>query len=228
MPIANEENNIKRLIDKIFSLKILYLNIILIIDKFSKDNTKNIIEDLQKINNNIILLDYEKSTGVVSCYLHGFKYAIANNADYIIEMDAGESHDPEEIPNFLKWLNQGYDCVFGSRFAAGGKILNMPIYRKFISKFGTLTANMVLHTKFKDLTSGFEAFNVSVLKKLNFDTFLSLQTTHFMQTEIRYYCHNYKYIEIPIIYKGSKSSLNIRSVFKSFKILFELRKIKAC
>lgn len=226
MPIANEESNIKRLIEKIFSLKISDLSLVLIIDKFSKDNTKNIIQDLQKTNKNVILLDHKSSTGVVSCYLYGFKYAIANNADYVIEMDAGESHDPNEIPNFINWLNQGYDCVFGSRFIDGGKILNMPLYRKFISKFGTITANMVLHTKFKDLTSGYEAFNASVLKKLNFDNFLSLQTTHFMQTEIRFYCRNFKYKEIPIIYKGSKSSLNIKSVFKSFKILFELKKIK--
>ncbi len=223
MPVANEEDTIVSTLEEILSLNIERLYIVVVMDSYSKDNTKNRIEKIQQ-GKPICLLYHEKSTGVVSCYIHGFKYALDNNADYIIEMDAGGSHNPQDIPRFLSLLKQGYDCVFSSRFIEGAGIKGHPLYRILLSKYGTLLANLVLATRLSDMTSGFEAFNADILRQIDLDNMLALSTTHFFQTEIRYYCSKLNITEIPIIYHGTSSSLRVDGVLKCLKLLFELRK----
>ncbi len=224
MPVANEEDTIVSTLEEILSLNIERLCIIPVMDSYSKDNTRNKIEAMQQQGKPIHLLYYEKSTGVVSCYIHGFKYALDNNADYIIEMDAGGSHNPKDIPKFISLLDDGYDCVFSSRFIKGAGIKGHPLYRVLLSKYGTLLANLVLGTRLSDMTSGFEAFNANVLRHIDLDNMLALATTHFFQTEIRYYCSKLNITEIPIIYHGTSSSLRVDGVLKCLKLLFELRK----
>ncbi len=225
-PVANEEDTIEKSLKDILDLNIPNLCIVPVIDKYSKDQTKTIIEAVQKENSRVRLLDHKDSTGAVSCYLYGFKYALENGADYIIEMDSGGSHDPKEIPNFIRFLEQGYDCVFGSRFLKGAGITNHAIYRRLLSRGGTILANLVLGTKLSDMTSGYEAFKRNVLERVGLDNFLSANMTHFYQTEMRYYCSQLQICEIPIIYKGSKSGLKFATIFKCLKTLFTLKERK--
>lgn len=224
MPIANEEESIEELLRSILSLDVNNLHIVTVMDQYSKDRTYDIVKEMSRENPNIHLIFHDKSTGVVSCYIFGFKYALDCGADYIIEMDGGGSHDPNEIPNFIKYLNQGYDCVFGSRFIKGGGIENHPFYRRLISKYGTLLANVVLGTNFFDMTSGFEGFNRKVLEKIDLDNMLSINISHFYQTEMKYYCSGFNIIEIPIKYRGSKSSLKFKTIYRSFFALFALKR----
>ncbi|MBR6238489.1 MAG: glycosyltransferase, partial [Lachnospiraceae bacterium] len=165
---------------------------------------------------------YKESRGVISCYLEGFRRALADGAERIIEMDGGGSHKPEELGQFVEKLDEGYDCVWGSRFISGGSISEQPLYRRILSGGGTMLSNIVLGTKLKDMTSGFEAFQADVLKNLNLDAFLS--TGHMYQTEMRFYCRNLNTIEVPIHYTGGSSSLKFRSVTEALRILFELKK----
>lgn len=221
MPVANEENTMGKIIEEILQLPYDNLFLYPIIDSFSKDNTENIIREYEKKTDRVKLIYYKESTGVISCYLEGFRQALADGAKRIIEMDGGGSHQPSEIPLFIQKLDEGYSCVWGSRFIAGGGISNHPLYRRMLSSGGTVLANIVLGTKLKDMTSGFEAFQAEILRNLDLSKFLS--TGHMYQTEMRYYCRGYKTVEVPIHYVGSVSGLKLSTVIEALKILFKLK-----
>jgi dolichol-phosphate mannosyltransferase len=222
MPVANEEDTIRELINDILSQGTKDLFVFIIMDKYSKDNSEMIIRSIQENNEHLRLYFYDQSNGPASCYLYGFKKALEENADFIIEMDGGGSHDFKEIPVFVRYLKEGYDCVFGSRFIRGGGITDHPIRRKVLSYAGTLLSNIILGTKLSDMTSGFEAFKKDVLKNMNFDKFLS--KGHIYQTEMRFYCRQHKIKEIPITYKGSRSTMKFKAIVEALKVLKNLKK----
>lgn len=154
--------------------------------------------------------------------MEGFRQALKDGAEWIIEMDGGLSHLPEELPQFIKKLEQGYDCVWGSRFMKGGEMSNLPFYRRVLSQGGTYLSNFVLGTRLKDMTSGFEAFQREVMEQMDLDSILSMG--HMYQTEMRYYCRNKKTVEVPIHYVGGESSLKGSSVTEALRLLFQLKK----
>lgn len=159
---------------------------------------------------------------MISCYLEGFRRALKDGAEQILEMDGGGSHLPAEIPQFLTKLEEGYDCVWGSRFMEGGSMRRQPLYRRILSQGGTFLANFVLGTRLKDMTSGFEGFSRRVLEEMNLDAFLS--TGHMYQTEMRFYCRHLRTVEVPIHYTGTASSLKGSSVTEALRLLFQLKK----
>lgn len=221
MPVANEGKTMENIIKEILALPYDNLMLYSVIDSFSKDNTEEIIrffEDTGKVK----CIYHKESTGVISCYFKGFEVALEDGAEQIIEMDGGGSHWPSEIPQFIECLEAGYDCVWGSRFIKGGSMKNQPLYRRLLSGGGTILSNLLLHTKLKDMTSGFEGFQRNVLLNLNLDKFLS--TGHMYQTEMKYYCRNLNTIEVPIHYVGSASSLKMGSVTEALKTLFMLKR----
>lgn len=222
MPVANEEESMGSVLEEILALPYDNLYVYPVIDNFSKDRTEEIIRDYEAKTGRVKCIFYKESRGVISCYLEGFRRALADGAEQIIEMDGGGSHSPKEIPQFIDNLEKGYDCVWGSRFVAGGDISNHPLYRRILSSGGTTLANVVLGTKLNDMTSGFEGFQRKVLEEMNLDQFLS--TGHMYQTEMRYYCRNLHTIEVPIHYIGGSSSLKFKSVKEALRILFQLKK----
>lgn len=222
MPVANEEATMENILKQIMELPYDNLYVYPVIDSYSKDRTEEIIREMEKKYDRIKLIFHKESKGVITCYLYGFKMALLDGAEQIIEMDGGGSHLPKEIPQFIEKLQEGYDCVWGSRFMPGGDIQNQPLYRRLLSSGGTMLSNLVLGTKLKDMTSGFEAFKAEILAGFDFDKFLS--TGHMYQTEMRFYCRNYNWKEVPIHYTGGSSSLKFKSVKEALKILFMLKK----
>ena len=209
MPVANEEETIGATLQGIIDFGYENLFVYPIIDSYSKDKTEEIIRSFESTGK-VKCIFYEKSTGVISCYLEGYRQALKDGAERIIEMDGGGSHLPSELPQFIEALDEGYECVFGSRFIKGG---------------GTVLANVVLGTKLKDMTSGYEAFQRHVLEQFDFDEFLS--TGHMYQTEMKYYCRNFTTKEVPIHYIAGKSSLKFKAVKEALVILFKLKKHEA-
>ncbi|MBQ6319992.1 MAG: glycosyltransferase [Lachnospiraceae bacterium] len=224
MPVANEEATMGQVIDKILALPYDNLYLYPVVDSYSKDRTEEIIRSYESTGR-VKCIFYKESKGVISCYLEGYRRALADGADCVLEMDGGGSHQPEEIPQFVEKLEEGYDCVWGSRFTAGGEMSHQPLYRKILSSGGTILANLVLGTKLKDMTSGFEGFKAEVLQGMNLNNFLS--TGHMYQTEMRYYCRNLNCIEVPIHYIGGDSSLKFKSVTEALSILFKLKEHEA-
>ena len=225
MPVANEEATMGQILDEILSLPYDNLYIYPVIDNYSRDRTEEIIREREKGSEKVKCIFHEKSDGVVSCYLEGFKRALADGAEQILEMDGGGSHLPSEIPGFLEMLDRGYECVWGSRFMEGGSMREQPLYRRILSQGGTILANLVLGTRLKDMTSGFEGFQRKVLESMDLDAFLS--KGHMYQTEMRYYCRNKDTIEVPIHYVGTASSLKTSSVTEALRLLFQLKKNEA-
>ncbi len=220
MPVANEAATMGSVIERILALPYDNLHLYPVVDDYSKDNTADIIRSYEHTGR-VKCIYYKESRGVISCYLEGFRRALADGAEQIIEMDGGGSHSPDEIWQFIEKLDEGYDCVWGSRFTEGGSISEQPLYRRMLSGGGTLLSNLVLGTKLKDMTSGFEAFKAEVLQNMDLDAFLS--TGHMYQTEMRFYCRNYRTVEVPIHYTGSSSSLKLHSVTEALSILFKLK-----
>ncbi len=221
MPVANEEQTMEQVIDIIMDLPFDNLFYYPVIDDFSKDDTEKIIRRKAKDNPRIKLIYYKQSKGVISCYLEGYRQALMDGADRIIEMDGGMSHDPHQLPEFIDKLDEGYDCVWGSRFMKGGGVSDLPLYRRLLSGGGTFLSNLVLDTGLKDMTSGYEAFQRKVLESINFDQIMS--TGHMYQTEMRFYCRNLKCVEVPIHYTGSSSGLKFSTVMEALGILFKLK-----
>lgn len=222
MPVANEEDTMEQILDEILALPCDNLHIYPVIDSYSRDRTEEIIRKKAAENARVKCIFYKESRGVISCYLEGFRQALADGAEQILEMDGGGSHLPSEIPRFLEKMEEGYDCVWGSRFMEGGSMRRQPLYRRILSQGGTILANLVLGTRLKDMTSGFEGFQRKVLEDMNLDAFLS--TGHMYQTEMRFYCRNLRTVEVPIHYVGTASSLKSSSVTEALRLLFELKK----
>lgn len=222
MPVANEESTIGATIKEILDYHYDNLYLYPVIDSYSKDKTEEIIRSFEAKTDKVKCIFFEKSTGVISCYLEGYRQALNDGAERVIEMDGGGSHLPKELPQFIKALNEGYQCVWGSRFMPGGGMEHDPLYRKILSSGGTILSNIVLGTKLKDMTSGYEAFQREVLEQFDFDKFLS--TGHMYQTEMKYYCRDFTYKEVPIHYIAGKSSLKWKSVKEALIILFKLKK----
>ena len=222
MPVANEENTMEELLDRLLALPYDNLFVYPVIDDYSKDKTEEIIRRKEAETGRVKCIFYKESRGVITCYLEGFRQALLDGAEWIIEMDGGLSHLPEELPQFIEKLEEGYDCVWGSRFMKGGEMSNLPLYRRILSQGGTFLSNFVLGTCLKDMTSGFEAFTRDTLEQMNLDRILS--RGHIYQTEMRYYCRNKKTVEVPIHYIGGESSLKGSSVTEALRLLFELKK----
>ena len=222
MPVANEEDTRERIRDEILALPYDNLHIYPVIDSYSKDRTEEIIRRKAAENDKVKCIFYRESRGVISCYLEGFRQALADGAEQIVEMDGGGSHLPAEKPQFLAKMEEGYDCVWGSRFMEGGSMRRQPLYRRILSQGGTFLANLVLGTRLKDMTSGFEGFQRKILENMNLDAFLS--TGHMYQTEMRFYCRNLRTVEVPIHYVGTASSLKSSSVTEALRLLFQLKR----
>ncbi len=174
LPTYNEAENISDIISTVAiqqqSLPNHLLQILVVDDK-SPDGTADIVKDFATTNPFIhLILGNKKGLGVA--YKRGIKYAISVlKADYIFEMDADGSHDPNLIPKFVNELENGNDFVIGSRYVNGGSIPNdWPTSRKLNSRFGNLFANIVAGLKgVKDTTSGYRAIKTSILKKINLE-----------------------------------------------------------
>jgi glycosyltransferase involved in cell wall biosynthesis len=228
MPVANEETTIRPFLEDLIRdiSPIGYsFTVYIIMDNFSRDNTLNIVKEISEKDPRIRLVFFKHSTGVVSCYLKGFKCALEDGCDYIIEMDSGGSHPPSKIKDILHALDrESYDVAFMSRFMKEAGIENFPLYRRLVSKGGTVLANLWLGMHYSDATSGFEAFRAEVLKSFDLDAFIS--TGGIYQTEMKYYCSGFRHKEIPFVYMASTTAFKPKWIWTALKTLFRLRQNK--
>ncbi len=199
-------------------------HVILVVDRVSKDNTRELAEQCAKADPRYTCLWEPSTRNVVDAYLAGFRLALEMGFDWIVEMDAGMSHDPAALPQFLAALAEGYDCVFGSRFLPGGSMGDSPPSRKFLSEAGTVAARLLLGSKGTDMTSGYEAFTCDVLTKLV--GYPMISTAHFYQTEVRYLLRNRRWTEIPIHYRAPSPRVSRGAIKNSFSALGHYTKLR--
>ena len=167
IPTYNEAENIKAVINKIFSLN--DNNSILVVDDNSPDGTSNIVENLTKdYTGKLFLITREKKDGLGSAYKVGFKWALKQNFSYIFEMDADLSHDPNEIKNLKRFLiNNECDVAIGSRYLEGVSVVNWPLSRIFLSYFANIYVRLITCLPVNDSTSGFVGYSNKALSSLD-------------------------------------------------------------
>jgi len=202
IPTYNEANNILALLEKILSL---YKDIdILIVDDNSPDKTGDIIERFALTEKSVKCLRREKKEGIGPAYIAGFQYALNNNYEYIIQMDADLSHHPKYIKPLID-LAKDYDCVIGSRYVTGGGTEHWSISRKLISRLGSFYARTISRVPAQDFTSGFRCFKNQALKQIQFATITSKGYAFNIETTIRLHKNRLKIKELPIIFKERTS-----------------------
>lgn len=219
VPLANEEEDFVPFIDMI-NLVINELNpgnIYFIIDKASKDRTLELCQELSAKDPRYVTIWAPENKNVVDAYVKGLRVAYEAGNEIIIEMDAGLSHDPRAIPMFLRVLNEGNDCAFGSRFINGGSMGDSPFKRRLLSKTGTTLANLLLGTKLHDMTSGYQGFHRDIVAKIINHNFKS--KAHFYQTELRYLLRKHRTFEVPIHYQAPSPRVSNGAVQNAYKTL---------
>jgi dolichol-phosphate mannosyltransferase len=196
-----------------------------VLDNACRDNTRELLEAHAKDNPELRVVWAPENRGVVDAYVRGYRAALDHGCDWILEIDAGFSHDPADIPQFFDAMRQGYDAVFGSRFMPGGVITDSAFKRKFISKGGTVLANVTLGTKLTDMTSGFEMFTRKTLAWVLDERGIKSRGP-FFQTEIKTYCRNLRITEVPIHYRAASHDVGQSALKDSFKNLWRLFKLR--
>jgi dolichol-phosphate mannosyltransferase len=193
-------------------------NVYFIIDKASKDRTLELCQELSAKDPRYVTIWAPENKNVVDAYVKGLRVAYEAGHELIIEMDAGLSHDPRAIPMFLRVLNEGNDCAFGSRFINGGSMGDSPFKRRMLSKTGTVLANILLGTKLKDMTSGFQGFHRDIVEKIIHHEFKS--KAHFYQTELRYLLRKHRTVEVPIHYQAPSPRVSKNAIKNAYQTLF--------
>ena len=221
IPMANEAlefvpfiKELKAVLDYTKSGKVY-----LVVDHASKDNTLNLCRELSEKDERYVTVWAPENRNLVDAYVRGLGVAYQAGHIIIIEMDAGLSHDPHAIPMFLRVLNEGNDCAFGSRFINGGSMSESPFKRRLLSKTGTILANTLLGTKLRDMTSGFQGFHRDVVAKIIKHEFKS--KAHFYQTELRYLLRNHKTFEVPIHYKAPSPRVSKQAIKNAYQTAIE-------
>ena len=195
-----------------------------ILDNVTKDNTRELLETLAREEQEVRVVWAPENRSVVDAYLRGYHEALAAGCDWILEIDAGFSHQPSDIPNFFTAMAQGYDCVFATRFAQGGSISETSPRRRAVSRGGTALTNLLLGTKLSDMTSGFELFSRPVLQQV-LDKGIRSRGP-FFQTEIKTYCRSLRWAEVPIQYRAASHNVSNASLQDAFSNLWRLFRLR--
>jgi len=195
-----------------------------VLDTVSRDNTVDLMRALAAEDARIHVIWAPENRCVVDAYMRGYEEALAAGCEWILEIEAGFSHQPEEIPRFFTAMETGLDCVFGSRFMKGGRIENSPLSRRLVSWGGTKLANIALGTRQTDMTSGFELFSNATLRHVLERGIRS--RAHFFQTEIKAYCRDFRFIEVPITYRSASPGLGAPALKDALVQLNRLRKMR--
>jgi len=197
IPTFNEMENIPKLIPDVLS-KAEGIEI-LVVDDSSPDGTAAYVEKLMQNNDRIHLIKRNYKMGLGTAYIAGFKYALERSFDYIFEMDADFSHDPNEIVNFLSEINN-YDLVLGSRYISGVNVINWPMSRLILSYSANIYTKIITGLHIKDATGGFKCFRREVLEAINLDEIKSNGYAFQIEMTFKAWKKGFKIKEIPITF----------------------------
>ena len=231
IPTYNEKENIEKITRAVFSLEGDYH--VLIIEDGSPDGTAAIVRKLQEeFSQKLFMIERQGKLGLGTAYITGFKWSVENGYDYIFEMDADFSHNPNDLPRLYEaCAKEGADLAIGSRYCNGISVINWPIGRVIMSYYASVYVRTVLGMKVYDTTAGFKCYRRAVLETLDLDK-VKMKGYGF-QIEMKYstYKLGFKIKEVPIIFVDrtegtSKMSSGIFGEAFWGVLKLKLRKIK--
>ena len=223
IPTYNESDNIKKAIQLVFkSAK----NIdVLVVDDNSPDKTANVVKAMMKKDKRVNLIERKAKEGLGTAYIAGFKFALKRNYDRILEMDADLSHDPSEIPNFLK-ASEEADVVIGSRYLIGVNVVHWPLRRLILSYGANIYSRVITGMPLHDTTSGFKCFRREVLEAVDLDAVHSGGYSFQIEMNFRAWCKGFRLKEIPIIFVDrtlGQSKMNFSIMVEAAKVVWKLK-----
>lgn len=199
IPTYNEIENIEDIISCVFSLEEDFD--ILIVDDSSPDGTGETVADLIPTYYNRLFLEVRSTkNGLGRAYIHGFKWALQKGYDYIFEMDADFSHNPNDLIKLYRACKNGADLAVGSRYCQGVNVVNWPMNRVLLSFFASKYVRLITGLPINDSTAGFVCFTRKVLEELPLDQVELVGYGFQIEMKFRAYCKKFKIVEIPIIF----------------------------
>ncbi len=204
IPTYRERENIEAIIRAVFSLPVKFD--ILVIDDNSPDGTADLVKELQKSFSGLHLLQRPGKLGLGTAYIEGFSFALEHNYQYVFEMDADFSHNPEDLVRLLKACNDdSADVAIGSRYISGVNVVNWPLSRVLLSYFASSYVRFITGMKIMDTTAGFVCYKRSVLDDLKPHHIRSVGYGFQIEMKFTAWKLGYKIVEVPIIFTDRKS-----------------------
>ena len=200
IPTYNEIENIESIIRAVFSLPKTFH--ILVVDDNSPDKTADKVMELQKeFDGKLFLSIRRKKSGLGTAYVHGFKWALKHQYEYIFEMDADFSHNPNDLERLYDCCaKNGADVAIGSRYVTGVNVVNWPLSRVLLSYFASVYVRMVTGMKIMDATAGFICYHREVLEKVNLNRIKFIGYAFQIEMKYRAFAKNFNIQEVPVIF----------------------------
>lgn len=223
IPTYNEIENIRNIINAIL------VNVpethILIVDDNSPDGTADEVRSIMASDERVNIMVRPGKMGLGTAYCQGFELALQNGYEVIFEMDADFSHDPKELPNFLKLIEE-YDLVIGSRYITGVNVVNWPLRRLMLSYFASIYTRVVTGMPIHDTTGGFKCFRASALKKIDLRKIKSNGYGFQIEMNFRIWKKGAKIKELPIIFidrRSGTSKMNKSIIWEAVWLVWKLK-----
>jgi len=224
IPTYDELNNIKKLVPELLEL---YHDLdILIVDDNSPDGTGDFVKELQESNSRVYLIERKGKMGLGTAYVAGYKFMLENGYDVAFQMDADYSHDPREIANFKKYIDD-YDLIIGSRYIQGVNVINWPMRRLLLSYFANYYTKFITGLPLKDSTGGFKCIKREVLEAIDLNHIKSNGYAFQIEMNYKAWIKGFKLKEVSIIFMDrvagtSKMSKKIvrEAIFRVWKLRF--------
>lgn len=223
IPTFNESENIVPLMESIKTA--LPDTHILIVDDNSPDGTAELVNNKMRDEETIHLIVRQKKSGLGTAYCEGFKYALNNGFDYILQMDADFSHNPEELPRIISEMADA-DLVIGSRYISGVNVVNWPLSRLILSYGANLYTRLITCLPIKDGTGGYKCFNANYLKHIDLDQIRSNGYGFQIEMNYKMWKLGARIKEIPIIFvdrRSGESKMNRHIIFEAMWLVWKLK-----
>ena len=223
IPTFNEADNIPKLIPAVLRQA---ENIdILVVDDGSPDGTGNIVKEIMTTNPHVQIVERQGKQGLGTAYVVGFRYAIQHGYDYVFEMDADFSHNPNDIPVFLANIKNA-DLVIGSRYINGVRVLNWPMNRLLLSYSANVYTQIITGIPVRDATGGFKCYRIETLKAIDLDKIRSNGYAFQIEMSFKIWKKGFRLIEIPIIFADRRSGVSKMSRSIVYEAVFMLWKLR--
>ena len=226
IPTYNEKENIEKIILKVFSLDIDFD--ILIVDDGSPDGTADIVKKIQKTySKNLHIVERTGKLGLGTAYIYGFKWALKNNYDYIFEMDADFSHNPDDLIRLYKACHEEKgDVAIGSRYIKGVNIVNWPMSRLLMSFFASKYVKIITGMPIQDSTAGFKCYRRSVLEKINLEKIQFVGYAFQIEMKFTAWKYGFNVVEVPVIFTDRQEGASKMSGGIFFEAFFGVMQMK--
>ncbi len=225
IPTYNEKENIEKMMTKVMSLLPEFH--LLVVDDNSPDGTGNLVKQMQSLfPDRLFILERKEKNGLGTAYIAGFKWCLERDYEYIFEMDADFSHNPDDLIKLFDACEQGADLAIGSRYVKGVNVVNWPMSRVMMSYYASAYVRMITGMPLRDATAGFVCYKKVVLQTLDLDKIKFRGYAFQIEMKFKTWKKKFKVVEVPIIFTDrseGESKMSKGIIREAFFGVIELR-----